>query len=200
MTVNATSKHVLTETSLPEYFRNQLHRYAEELRPKPQDDTLWYVGEMLVRFSRSDHYFDYYNGSLQNRPLALLYGDATSASSHHERCLILQRLGDMALFVGALFPERHARYGIKLDYFVGMGCAAYDYLAEQSTKNKHIYRELTQQFVKIIELIAAAASRRNKNPDEQLIRLYAAWLETQDPQIAKQLKLNGVDVEAHDGH
>ena len=200
MTVNTMSRHVLTETSLPEYFRNQLHHYANELRPRPQEDTLWYVGEMMVRFSRSDHFFDYYNGSLQNRPLALLYGDATAASSHQERCLILQRLGDMALFVGALFPERHARHGIKLDYFVGMGCAAYDYLAEQANKNRHIYRELTQQFVKMIELIAAAASRRNKNSNEQLIQLYATWLETQDPQIAQQLKAKGIDVDNSNAH
>mgnify|MGYP001545965778 FL=1 len=194
MTVNTTSKHVLTETSLPEYFRTQLHLYADYLKPKPQEDTLWYVGEMMVRFSRSDHYFDYYNGALQNRPLALLYGDATTASSHHERCLILQRLGDMALFVGALFPERHARHGIKLDYFVGMGSAAYDYLAEQSNKNRHIFRELTQQFVKIIELIAAAACRRTKKSDAELIQLYERWRETHDPLIAKQLKACGIDV------
>ena len=200
MTRNASKKRVIMETSLPEYFKKQLHRYAELLKPQPHEDTLWYVGDMMVRFSRSDHFFDYHDGMLQNRPLALLYGDAKAANSHHERCLILQRLGDMALFLGAIFPERHARHGIKLDYFIGMGSTAYDYLADQSNRNRHIYRELTQRFSKILELVAIAASRKSKLSNEQLLALYSSWLESKDPVIEEQLKQLGVSIPSSRRH
>lgn len=200
MTNKTENSRVIKAVSLPEYFKKQLYRYADLIKPQPHEDTLWYVGEMMVRFSRSDHFFDYHDGMLQSRPLALLYGDARAASNHRERCLLLQKLGDMALFMGAIFPERHARYGLKLDYFIGMGSAAFDFLAEQSNRNRHIYRELTHSFSTIVELVAAAASRKNKASDQQLLAIYEAWLQTRDPVLARQLKAFGLNIQPVDSH
>ena len=184
------------ETSLPDYFRRRLQRYAARLKPPPHEDTLWYLGEMMHRFSRSDHFFDYRDGALAIRPLALLYGDARSAEDHRERCLLLQRLGDMALFIGAFFPERHARRGIRRDYFIGMGSAAYDYLSEQARQNRHIYQELTRGFAQMLELVARAGHRREKQSEEEMLQLYARWLETGDPVLAQQLRSLGVSMPA----
>jgi hypothetical protein len=194
------SKHVRIETSLPDYFQRRLHRYAERLRPRPHEDTLWYLGEMLHRFSRSDHFFDYQDGRPGNRPLALLYGDAHATNDHRERCLLLQRLGDMSLFLGAFFPERYARRGIRRDYFVGMGSAAYDYLAEQARHNRHIYRELTRGFVHMLELIGHAAGHNQAKSDEALMRLYSRWLESGDPALARQLRELGVVLDEQGSH
>ncbi len=188
------------ETSLPDYFRRRLQRYAERLRPPPHEDTLWYLGEMMHRFSRSDHFFDYQDGALTMRPLALLYGDARSTEDHRERCLLLQRLGDMALFIGAFFPERHARRGIRRDYFIGMGSAAYDYLSEQARQNRHVYQELTRGFAQMLELVARAGHRRDKQSEEEMLQLYARWLETGDPVLAQQLKAMGVKMPVQKRH
>ena len=188
------------ETSLPDYFRRRLQRYAERLRPQPHEDTLWYLGEMMHRFSRSDHFFDYQDGALAIRPLALLYGDARSAEDHRERCLLLQRLGDMALFIGAFFPERHARRGIRRDYFIGMGSAAYDYLSEQARQNRHIYQELTRGFAQMLELVARAGHRRDRQSDEEMMQLYARWLETGDPAVAEQLRRLGAVMPGEETH
>ena len=188
------------ETSLPDYFRRRLQRYAERLRPQPHEDTLWSLGELLPRFSRSDHFFDYQDGALAIRPLALLYGDARSAQDHRERCLLLQRLGDMALFIGAFFPERHARRGIRRDYFIGMGSTAYDYLSDQARQNRHIYQELTRGFAQMLELVARAGHRRDKQSEEEMLQLYARWLETGDHILAQQLKAMGVKMPAQRRH
>ena len=196
--VSGKTLHV--ETSLPDYFRRRLQRYAAGLRPAPHEDTLWYLGEMMHRFSRSDHFFDYQDGALAIRPLALLYGDARAAEDHRERCLLLKRLGDMALFLGAFFPERHARRGIRRDYFVGMGSAAYDYLSEQARQNRHIYRELTRGFVQMLELVASAGHRREKRSEEEMMQLYARWLETGDPALARQLRHLGVSMRGQECH
>ena len=92
----------ITETSLSIYFRKRLSEYAQRLQPPPHEDTCWYIGSLLERFGRSDHIFIYEDGSMNLRPLALIYGDALEASSERERCLLLQQLGDMALFLGAM--------------------------------------------------------------------------------------------------
>jgi hypothetical protein len=191
---------VRVEPSLPDYFRRRLRRHAERLRPSPHEDTLWYLGEMMNRFSRSEHFFDYHDGRLGNRPLALLYGDAQATSNPRQRCLLLQRLGDMALFLGAFFPERYARRGIHRDYFVGMGSAAYDYLAERARQHRHIFRELTQGFAHMQELVARAGSHGAGNPGDRILRLYARWLENGDPAIAAQLRRLGVTLEGGREH
>jgi hypothetical protein len=183
---------VRIEPSLPDYFRRRLSRYAARLRPTPHEDTLWYLGEMMHRFSRSEHFFDYHEGRLGNRPLALLYGDAQAASNSRQRCLLLQRLGDMALFLGVFFPERYARRGIHSDYFVGMGSAAYDYLSERARQHRHIFHELTHGFVRMQELLAYAGSCGGGDQGERILRLYAHWLESGDPAVAAQLERLGV--------
>ena len=98
---------VRVEPSLPDYFRRRLNRYAARLRPAPQEDTLWYLGEMMHRFSRSEHFFDYHDGHYGNRPLALLYGDAKAASNPRQRCLLFQRLVSRGVFPRALCASRH---------------------------------------------------------------------------------------------
>jgi hypothetical protein len=101
----------------------------------PHEDTCWYLGSLLERLGRSEQLFTYQDERMTIRPLALLYSDAIEASNDRERCLMLQQLGDMALFLGALFPERFARHGLQPGYFIGMGGSAYDYLAPCSRKD-----------------------------------------------------------------
>jgi hypothetical protein len=184
----------ISESSLPDYFRIRLRRSAKQLNLNPHADTLWYLGNLLDRYGHSDQFFDYDQGHRGLRPLALLYDDARCAVSEPERCLLLQRLGDLALFVGALFPERYARRGIRRDYFVGMGGGAYDYLAERAPANRHIFRELTHHFARMIELVAAAGARHSRLSHDEVLRLYARWLQNGSPALARQLRALGITL------
>ena len=60
----------------------------------------------------------------------------------------------MSLFMGALFPENYTRRGLGQDYLVGMGCGAYDYLADNARKGRHIFAELAGDFSVMLELVA----------------------------------------------
>ncbi len=184
----------IAEPSLSLYFSKRLTEYAQRFQPPPHEDTCWYIGNLLERFGRSDHLFAYQDGSLQLRPLALLYGDALEAPTERERCLLLQQLGDMALFLGALFPERFTRRGIQQDYVVGMGGSAYDYLAGTARSNRHIFAELANTFTRMLELVANACSRERQLGAEDIIRLYQRWLETGDPVAGNQLSALGIDL------
>ena len=185
----------ISESSLATYFKNRLSHYAQRLRPPPHDDTCWYLGSLLDRFGHSDQVFAYEEGRLTLRPLALLYQDALDANNERERCLILRQLGDLALFLGALFPENFARRGIQRDYFIGMGGGAYDYLAENARHNRHIFSELSRMFARLLELVANACSRKNNGSALDILALYERWRETQDPRIKSQLQTLGISVE-----
>jgi hypothetical protein len=188
----------ITETSLSSYFSKRLNRYARRFRPPPHEDTCWYLGSLLERFGRSEQLFAYQDERLMLRPLALLYADAIEASNDRERCLLLQQLGDMALFLGALFPERFSRRGLQQDYFVGMGGSAYDYLADNARCNRHIFAELAQTFTRMLEMVANACSRTQSLTTEGVLALYQHWLTSRDPVIASQLQALGIRLEGND--
>lgn len=184
----------IAETSLSHYFEGRLSEFAEQLEPAPHADTRWYLGNLLVRFCRSEHLFSYEEERYALRPLALLYGDAREASSDRERCLLLQQLGDMALFLGALFPELFSRRGIRRDYVVGMGGGAYDYLAENARHGRHIFSELARTFPRMLQMVAHAGARRSELGVDEVMALYQRWLEQRDPLVASQLQSIGIDL------
>ena len=188
----------VTETSLSSYFSERLTRYAKRFQPPPHEDTCWYLGNLLDRFGRSEQLFSYEDGHMTLRPLALLYGDAVEARNERERCLLLQQLGDMALFLGALFPQRWARHGIKQDYFIGMGGGAYDYLADNARSNRHIFSELSSTFTRMLDMVANACSRSQRLGAEEILALYQRWLHSKDPVIAAQLKAVGIELDGSD--
>jgi len=185
----------VTETSLAHYFMNRLTHYARRLRPPPAEDVCWYLGSVLDRFGRSDRFFAWENGQLTLRPLAMLYSDALEATNERERCLLLQQLGDMALFIGALFPDRYARHGIGQDYFVGMGGGAYDYLADNARRNRHIFAELSRRFARILDMVASACARTESLSSEDVLALYQRWLQTRDPAAARVLCGLGITLD-----
>lgn len=184
----------VTETSLSHYFMNRLTRYARRLRPPPAEDVCWYVGSLLDRFGRSERFFSWADGQLTLRPLAMLYRDAIEATDERERCLLLQQLGDMALFIGAIFPDRYARHGIGRDYFVGMGGGAYDYLAGNARGNRHVFAELSRRFARMLEMVASACARNEALSNEDVLLLYRRWLQTRDPVAARRLTLLGIEL------
>lgn len=184
----------VTETSLSNYFSQRLTRYARRFQPPPHEDTCWYLGNLLDRFGRSEQLFSYEDGQMTLRPLALLYNDALEARNERERCLLLQQLGDMALFLGALFPQRWARHGIKQDYFIGMGGSAYDYLADNAHSNRHIFSELANTFTRMLEMVANACSRQQRLGTEEILALYQRWIQNKDPLIAAQLRAVGIEL------
>ncbi|MGE0623500.1 MAG: hypothetical protein AB7I04_16510 [Pseudomonadales bacterium] len=185
----------VAETSLSHYFMNRLTHHARRLSPPPAEDVCWYLGSVLDRFGRSDRFFSWQDGQLTLRPLALLYSDALEATNERERCLLLQQLGDMALFIGALFPDRYARHGIGQDYFVGMGGGAYDYLADNARRNRHIFAELSRRFARILDLVAGACARTEELSNEDVLVLYQRWAETRDPAAGRVLRSLGIRLD-----
>ena len=177
------------EVSLSEYFREQLAIHAQELEPQPREDTCWYLGNLLVRFSRSENFFAYEEGRSTLRPLAMLYSDALDARNEHERCLLLQQLGDLSLFLGALYPKHYVRRGLRQDYLVGMGCGAYDYLADNARRGRHVFSELAGAFSMMLQLVASACSTDRESAKADNLVLDERLLTARDARADRLLSL-----------
>lgn len=181
------------EATLAEYFHERLREQRPS--PRPHEDTLWYTGNLLARFGDSNQLFSYDRGAVDIRPLALLYQDAHEARDQRERCLILRQLGDLALFLGALFPERFARRGIRGDYVVGMGGGAYDYLSENARQNRHVFSELASLFTHIQSLVARVCAQPAPSEAGDVLDLYQRWRQSRDPQLGEQLRALGISLD-----
>ncbi|MEE4299021.1 MAG: hypothetical protein V2J24_06230 [Pseudomonadales bacterium] len=183
------------QSDLSDYFTERLSEQAQRLNPSPLDETCCYLGAMLGRFGRSDRFFAYEDGRLTLRPLAQLYGDAVEARDETERCLLLQQLGDMALFLGALFPRRYARHGIRRDYFVGMGGSAYDYLADNARRGREVFAELASAFTGMLEMVERVCTEGEAEAsDEDVLALYRRWLQDRDPASERRLRALGIEL------
>lgn len=181
----------LRHSSLADYFRDQITRLEDN---PPQEDTCWYLGNLLERFSRDDALFSHQDGRRSIRPLALLYGDALETSDGRERCLILRHLGDLALFLGALFPEHYARRGIQRDYFIGMGSGAYDFLADNAAHHRHVFAELAGSFGRMLELVSRSCHRYRRYSASEIMAIYQRWLASGNPAEAEVLARLGISL------
>lgn len=157
------------QQTLKQYFYQRITKVARQFKPKPAEDICWYIIQLLVNFGDSRRLFDYDEEGPKLKPLAFLYKEAHETKDAYTRNIMLRRLGDLALFLGSLFPEKYQRKGIGKDYFVGMGAAAYDYLSEVNSTQEKLYSELSVKFNCWINLIEQVCQR------EQHDKLWLHW-------------------------
>jgi hypothetical protein len=155
---------VIQTVGLTDYFHHAVNETAQQRHLGADEATLHYLTLLLCQYARSDQVFDYAERRLQLRPLALIYGEALQASSPGERRLWLQRLGDLALFIGGLFAGRLSRRFQDLDYCVAMGGNAYGYLQQTATRpadqaQAKVFGELAEGFDQFVELVAVVTGR-----------------------------------------
>jgi hypothetical protein len=153
---------------LNEYFHHAVHGAAMRRQLGAEPATLHYLAQLLSNFAHSEQVFDYAERRLQLRPLALLYEEALTAGSRGERRLWLQRLGDLALFVGGLFEGRLSRHFSDLDYCVAMGGNAYGCLQQTARQRDEqaqaaVFGELAARFGPFVELVAEVTRRPQEN-------------------------------------
>jgi hypothetical protein len=122
----------LASSSLEAFFHQAIARALRQRRVQAAEGTVHYLVQLLTCFSRSENLFDYSEDGIQLRPLAHLYAQALRSGSVREQCLMLRRLGDVALFIAGMFSgffhRRRALVG--MDYYIAMGERAYGSLLQ----------------------------------------------------------------------
>jgi hypothetical protein len=160
-------RQVIQTAQLTEYFHHAVHKAAGRRHLCADEATLHYLSSLLCKYARSEEVFDYAGQRLQVRPLALLYGEALGAHSARERRLWLQRLGDLALFVGGLFSGQLSKHFRDLDYCVAMGGNAYGYLQQTATRPNQqaqatVFGELADHFALFVDLVATVTRNEGR--------------------------------------
>jgi len=190
---------LITGTTPVEYFQASIGAAMERQSVSADDDTVYYLVQLLNHFIHAENLFDVTDDGVELRPLAFLYADAVQSRSSVDRQLALRRLGDVALFISGLFADSLDRKAVDVDYYIAMGGGAYGHLAEtlQGTLRGRamgaVFRELAGKFVAFVDVLGEVGETMHQREQRTLLRLYELWLRTGSPRLARRLRDLGIE-------
>jgi len=169
--------------NLTEFFRDSLDKALSHQHVSLDDHTAHYVVSLLALYSRTEV------SHADTRPgqrwvgLADLLAQAAMAGTQAERDAILQRLGDVSLFVAGFFAHGFERRLIDVNYHVAMGGTAYASLAASPMKGPRralcgVFDELACKFQSVVDAIGEISDTARVWSSKDVLRLYEVWLKT----------------------
>ena len=184
--------------NLQDYFRTSIDDVVARQKVEIDPHAAHYVVNMLTLFSRSDELYEDDGECYGIRPLALMLADASDAPTVEERNSLLQRIGDVALFISGFFADGLASKAVDIDYYIHMGGNAYGSLSEEvrgtfrGNAFADIYRELAIKFQVLVDVLNEVRDEARGESDRDLLRTYEIWLKTGSRRARKLLADHGV--------
>ncbi len=197
-------EQVMQVCNLQDYFRSTIDEVLLRQRVDVDPHAAHYVVNLLTLYSRSDELYEDDGDCYGIRPLALMMVDATEAETVEQRNTILQRIGDVALFVSGFFADSMATKAVDIDYYIHMGGNAYGSLSDEvrgtfrGNAFSSIYGELASKFQVLVDVLNEIKEGPIKK-DANLLRTYDVWLKTGSRRAMNILKQNGVVPIGHAG-
>src|SRR5437868_320192 len=165
-----TDPKLLSAQSIHEFFRELLSLAIENQRARVHQATELYLANLLSGFLQTESLLvREEDGSLQRRPLALLFKEALEEEGA-ARARALRRLGDTSLFVSGMFSESLSASLVDVEYAIAMGSRAYDALGEVAARHgrgeRSIWEELAAKFAQLVEVLNEVSERSEEHTSE----------------------------------
>ena len=186
---------VMCVRNLQDYFRTSIDDVVSRQQVDIDPHAAHYVVNMLTLFSRSDELYEDDGEVYGLRPLALMLADAADAESNEQRNHLLQRIGDVALFISGFFSDGLASKAVDIDYYIHMGGNAYSSLSEEVRGTVRgravadVFRELAIKFQLVVDVLNEISDGPS---DRDLLRAYEVWRRTGSKRAEQLLRKNGV--------
>lgn len=189
---------VMPVHNLRDYFRSSIDEVIAQQGVSLDPHAAHYVVNLLTTYSRSDELYEDDGECYGIRPLALMLADASSEETVARRNVILQRIGDVALFISGFFANSLATKAVDVDYYIHMGGNAYGSLSEEVRGSlrgdtfSSIFRELATKFQVLVDVLNEISEGARTASEADLIRTYEVWRKTGSERAKNILKANGV--------
>jgi len=204
MVDHGSRERVMQVCNLQDYFRSSIDEVLSRQRVDVDPHAAHYVVNLLTMYSRSDELYEDDGECYGIRPLALMMVDAIEAETVEQRSTILQRIGDVALFVSGFFADSLATKSVDIDYYIHMGGNAYGSLSDEvrgtfrGNAFSSIYSELASKFQILVDVLNEIKEGPGQK-DANLLRTYDVWLKTGSRRAMEILRQNGVVPIGHAG-
>ena len=189
---------VMPVHNLCDYFRTSIDEVIVQQGVDLDPHATHYVVNMMTLFSRSEELYEDDGETYGIKPLALMLADASDAPSAEHRNNMLQRIGDVALFISGFFVESLANKAVDIDYYIHMGENAYGSLSEETRGTfrgnafADIYRELAINFQILIDVLHEVRASARPDSDVNVLRTYEIWLKTGSRRAENLLRQEGI--------
>lgn len=198
MSNRSTHARVVPVHNLRDYFRTSIDDVIEKQGIELDPHAAHYVVNLATLFSRSDELYEDDGENYGLKPLALMLADAANAPDATVRNHYLQRIGDVALFIGGFFIDSLATKAVDVDYYVHMGENAYGSLSEEvkgTARGKvfaGLYSELANKFQILIDVLNEVRDNARGGSDVDVLRTYEIWRKTGSQRAENLLRQQGV--------
>jgi len=189
---------VMPVHNLCDYFRTSIDEVIAQQGVSLDPHATHYVVNMMTLFSRSEKLYEDDGDTYGIKPLALMLADAADAPNTEHRNALLQRIGDVALFISGFFVDSLANKAVDIDYYIHMGETAYGSLSEETRGTfrgnafADIYRELAAKFQILIDVLHEVRASSQPNSDANVLRTYEIWLKTGSRRAENLLRQQGI--------
>jgi hypothetical protein len=191
---------LLLEASAESFFYELVHGAVKNQKLNIRDETEFYVVRLLSRFIFSESlYSKNSEGAFEDQPIALLFKEALEAESLPAQKTLFQNVGDISLYKAGFFQESLNRARIDLDYYIGMGGAAY-LNASKFTDDRHfqdLFSELSDKFDRCVRVLFEVSEKTlfsNSKSESDLYRMVDLWSNTGSERAARVLKKSGIKL------
>lgn len=177
------------------YFHELVNDAIQHQHLKPDEHVSFYLVNLLSHFTKSENIQRREDG--EETPLAILYCQAQSESPE-VKARLLKYLGDFSLLVSGFFQDSLTRKVVDVDYYISMGGAAYSQLSspglfrKQQALFSQIFSELSDHFVKWVDVISEVSEVSQINSHQNLLRLYEKWIRTGSDRLRELLSQRGI--------
>jgi hypothetical protein len=190
------SNSALRLIARPEEFFFELIREAlEDRRIRVGPETEFYLVHLMNRFITTETlYARDGEGQVREEPLALMVKDALDQTEPGAQRSLFQHVGDFSLYVAGYFQDSFMRRAVDLDYFIGMGGAAYHAVAsrEPVASRQKMYEELSTKFRLCVDVLAHVSEKTTPRKESDLLRTYEKWVRTGSEKAARALHEAGI--------
>ncbi|MGH8556254.1 MAG: hypothetical protein ACRESZ_02090 [Methylococcales bacterium] len=192
------SETLIVDVNVTEYFRKSVAMAVVNQSVDTTEDTMYYVVNLLTRFADSSTFFQEKCDGPRVTPLAKLYAKAVELKSEFERRQAMRRLGDVALFVAGLFADSLNNRPVDIDYYIGMGGAAYGYVSDSLKRRerddfyREVFSELAAKFTVFVDILAEVSEQSGLGSNADFLRIYELWLKTGSQRAGKKLRERGI--------
>jgi hypothetical protein len=190
--VNKMKRESGVHTQTPtEYFKELVEEAIERQNVSSSELSSFYLVHLLDSFVRPDR-ASLDGGVDYDKPLAYLLCKAIG-SGDSRRLVLFKATGDISLFMSGFFSDSLNRK-VDFDYYISMGGYAYGRAARLSSHPPaaEIFEELSQKFVRFVDVLTEVSERSSLTDNQSLLRLYEKWLLTGSERTGAMLREQGV--------
>lgn len=178
-----------------EYFHAAVSGAVSTLKVEVSEHAQSYLVRLLGHFISTENFFPTDSAGRPAETLTQQLANALEEENAEARALRLRQMGDFSLYVAGFFTNSLSRKLVDVDYYIGMGGAAYENVARLERTDKAIlFTELSRKFPKFVEILSQISEETGFQPNnsQDLLRVYELWTKTGSDRLAKQLARAGI--------